>query len=238
MKNKILLIILGMFLINFVFAVPEIPTIYINTQTPSLNQSVLICADVNDTETISLVRLYLNRESPEWNWGLVMDLEEENFYCEILSPETMRVNEITDDYKIDFYLTAKNSLGETFTSSTYSFIYTNSSEETEEEEDEIPIEEDSNINIKNPKMTFVQYCEPNWKCSLWNNCFNGMKTRKCYDTNGCKVSYNKPLEITSCEIDYVPEQEKVSWLFVLSGLIILALLGWILVLLLGKRKIT
>ncbi|MBU1129203.1 MAG: hypothetical protein KJ949_01065, partial [Nanoarchaeota archaeon] len=57
----------------------------------------------------------------------------------------------------------------------------------------------------------------------------------CYDTNGCKVSYNKPLEITSCEIDYVPEQEKVSWFIVLFGLVLLGLLIWILVLLWGKK---
>lgn len=43
------------------------------------------------------------------------------------------------------------------------------------------------------------FCEPNWECSGWGDCFGGVMTRNCQDTNYCEEPYNKPTEITGCQ---------------------------------------
>jgi len=47
---------------------------------------------------------------------------------------------------------------------------------------------------------FVQFCDPNWECSGWSECYDGFQKRVCKDTNYCSVSYNKPIEGIACEI--------------------------------------
>lgn len=52
---------------------------------------------------------------------------------------------------------------------------------------------------KDDKDEIVFYCSPNWECSGWSECLDGIQTRKCKDTNKCVFSYNKPSEITGCQ---------------------------------------
>ncbi len=75
------------------------------------------------------------------------------------------------------------------------------------------------------------YCEPNWQCSGWGECSEGIKTRVCKDSNRCEFSYNKPNEKTGCEIisSLTIKEEKFNWeifltatfLALLSALILL-----------------
>ena len=51
----------------------------------------------------------------------------------------------------------------------------------------------------NKKEELVFSCEPNWECSGWSECLDGIMMRKCKDTNNCGFSYNKPSEITGCQ---------------------------------------
>jgi len=61
-----------------------------------------------------------------------------------------------------------------------------------------------------------QYCDVNWECSGWGVCVDGTMTRKCYDTNNCQYSYNKPIERTGCEIiSHVLVEEKNPYVFLL-----------------------
>ncbi|MBR9702304.1 hypothetical protein GOV13_05285 [Candidatus Pacearchaeota archaeon] len=41
-------------------------------------------------------------------------------------------------------------------------------------------------------------CSPDWKCSDWSECTNGMKTKSCTDLNFCGDSSSKPIEATEC----------------------------------------
>ncbi len=93
------------------------------------------------------------------------------------------------------------------------------------------IEQEKEKTIKN--NNFVEYCEPNWKCSGWGECVNGEMTRKCVDENRCSFSYNKPLESSSCynEIlsrSYV-EGKTTIWAWVIIQIIIFLVLIFILI---------
>jgi len=41
-------------------------------------------------------------------------------------------------------------------------------------------------------------CEENWSCTYWSECIDGMRTRKCTDSNKCGTTTNKPSESQSC----------------------------------------
>jgi len=41
-------------------------------------------------------------------------------------------------------------------------------------------------------------CTPDWSCSDWSNCIDGMKTRTCTDLNDCGTEDGKPSERDSC----------------------------------------
>jgi cysteine-rich repeat protein len=43
-------------------------------------------------------------------------------------------------------------------------------------------------------------CVPNWKCSGWSECDNGIMTRICEDKNFCDYEYNRPIESSLCTI--------------------------------------
>ena len=66
-------------------------------------------------------------------------------------------------------------------------------------------------------------CEPIWTCSGWNECYDGMKSRNCVDSNNCAVSYNKPVEHVGCEISQpvLVEKELPWWVFLTGGLLVL-----------------
>ena len=63
-------------------------------------------------------------------------------------------------------------------------------------------------------------CEPNWKCSGWSECIDdSVMTRTCKDTHNCAYSYNKPNEITGCEISsqvLIEEKNSKSGLFIFN----------------------
>ena len=41
-------------------------------------------------------------------------------------------------------------------------------------------------------------CTPNWSCSQWSDCVNGLQTRSCTDTNNCGTTANRPALSQSC----------------------------------------
>ena len=52
-----------------------------------------------------------------------------------------------------------------------------------------------------PKITEISFlCQPNWVCSGWSDCENGIETRTCQDTNNCENPYGMPVTSTGCEI--------------------------------------
>ena len=59
------------------------------------------------------------------------------------------------------------------------------------------------------RIRLQQFCDVNWVCSGWNECDNGIMTRKCQDTNRCDYSYNKPIEQTGCEISLSINNNKI-----------------------------
>jgi len=248
--DKRYLIIFGIFfMISFISAVLQISNISIEPENPTISNNIKICANVTSDSKISIVRLNLRRETPLWNWGIIMD-KENDLYCKTLSPNLMKVWKISEDKTISYYISARNELGETATTKTYYFTY--------QEEPSIfcgdrTCNEDENCSTcpqdcgecetthpnqtqkyNSNKKNFIQICDSNWKCSLWSSCFNGIKTRQCHDTNNCKVSHNKPIEETSCTTEISFKENKISWFFILTSLLIFVLLIWILVVLLKK----
>jgi hypothetical protein len=191
MKPNYILILLGIFLISLVSAVPTISEIAIEPEQPIVSEEVKICANMtDDISEITTARINLHSEDPVWNWGLIMD-EEGDLYCRALSPQLM------DAYggkEISYYLSARNSLGELTTSPTYYFTYVESviTPEPEEEDDDEDSSSTSEINFP---------CEPSWKCGAWSVCGGGIMQRDCYDRNDCSNSYNKPNEVVGCEVN-------------------------------------
>lgn len=78
----------------------------------------------------------------------------------------------------------------------------------------------------------VEYfeCAPNWECSGWSECDNGIMTRKCTDKNFCDYSYNKPIESSICTIKQtkIEEGNKTIFLFI-AGVVLLVILLLILI---------
>jgi hypothetical protein len=81
------------------------------------------------------------------------------------------------------------------------------------------------------RMLSLDFCEPDWKCSQWGECFDGIRLRSCEDKNGCGTSMNKPDETRMCE-ESLPKillgQKEGSsgsmiWI-IIAGIIIMALL--------------
>lgn len=98
----------------------------------------------------------------------------------------------------------------------------------DEDNPEEPKEIRSNINV----LGFNE-CVPNWQCSGWTECDEGVMTRTCYDQYNCEFEYNKPIESTSC-VGSVVENVKVKnnsnlAIWFLIGVIVLVILIIILV---------
>jgi len=85
---------------------------------------------------------------------------------------------------------------------------------------------------------FELFCEPNWKCSGWGECENGLMTRECQDTNHCDYAYNRPIEETGCEMTSkaLIEEKENNWAFILFGIITPLILIIILIVVVGKGK--
>jgi cysteine-rich repeat protein len=103
--------------------------------------------------------------------------------------------------------------------------------ETPENPEEPEKDKKSNGNI-------VPYseCLPNWECSGWSECSNGVMTRTCEDTNRCAFVINEPALVNGCNAPVI-EESKVSnnmnnlWFFI--GVILLIIL---LIVLINMRK--
>ena len=245
--NKIILsIISSIFLIGLISAFPQISNVSISPSNPKISDNVEICANIIDNNSnFNAIIPYVNlhSENPIYNWWLVMDKIENNFYCKQLSPKLMNVE---DGKTISYYLSAINPLNEIQTT-TISFFTYNS----------IPITIQSNDsnNTNQPLLTspqelhfttnidWAQFCEVNWQCSGWGECNGGIMTRECVDTNNCANSYNKPTERVSCEtpinLDVIKENMNNGSLSILILvaiilLLVLTLVGGIVIV--SKRK--
>jgi cysteine-rich repeat protein len=100
-----------------------------------------------------------------------------------------------------------------------------------EEEDDEDDEDCKKCKSGGSSNELVFFCDPNWKCAGWSECDSGTMHRKCYDSNNCGVSYNKPIEKTGCDLMtnvlVAPTQEEglsLTALFLISLLIIIVLL--------------
>lgn len=78
-------------------------------------------------------------------------------------------------------------------------------------------------NKKSNKEEIVFICDPNWECSGWGDCFDGVMTRTCHDTNSCNVVYNKPVEKADCELPKALVKEGVNFLPVLITILLIIL---------------
>lgn len=81
---------------------------------------------------------------------------------------------------------------------------------------------------------YTQFCEPNWVCTGWGACANGVMTRKCTDENRCEHPYNQPYETMECgesilssSYEHKTTPNFTFW-FVL-GIVIFVILLWILI---------
>lgn len=43
-------------------------------------------------------------------------------------------------------------------------------------------------------------CNPSWACTEWSNCKNDKQTRRCTDSNNCKILLGKPQETQTCSV--------------------------------------
>jgi len=256
--DKRYFIVLSIFLIGMVSAIPQIHDVSISPENPTISEDIKICAGVIDDFRISIVRINLRREEPFWNWGLVMN-KEDNKYCKTLSPNLMRAWEISEDKTISYYISAKNELGENIITEIFYFTY---QEEVlvfcgdgicDEDENcstcsndcgecEIPFQNQTSStttsrNSHSHKKFQIGFCEVNWKCSGWGECVNGLMTRQCYDENHCEYAYNKPTEEIGCDIFFksLVKKEK-SFNSVLFGAVFTLFLMGLLIFLLTKQN--
>jgi len=56
-------------------------------------------------------------------------------------------------------------------------------------------------------ISYTRYCEPNWVCTEWSECFKNTRFRECEDTNKCGTDVNKPLTESPCLIEPVKINE-------------------------------
>jgi len=100
-------------------------------------------------------------------------------------------------------------------------IVINDTDEEEEEDEDNHKSSSSSYN----RIYFESSCLPNWKCTGWSGCAQGLKTRKCYDTNHCEVAFNKPIESLVCDLKVkIDEKGKGNSLLLLNLLITLILM--------------
>jgi len=95
-------------------------------------------------------------------------------------------------------------------------------------------EKEENDNGGNGRIKELSFsCDPDWDCTNWGECVDGVKNRRCEDLNGCGISYDKPRETIGCDETLASKillgegLSKTSgywWIWLLVALIILALL--------------
>ncbi len=220
MKKLGLILLFGIFFISLVSGAPVISDITIEPEQPIVSEDVKICANITDeVSEIVIVRINLHSENPLWNWGLLMYEEGDN-YCRTLSPQLMKSYE---GMEVSYYISARNSLGESTIDPTNYFNYTESIPEPEEPEPEPEETQTSSGHTSN----IDQSCSPSWECERWSSCDNGVIRRSCYDRNHCSYSYNKPNEVAGCDVSkkvFVDGGSNDIFLLV-GGVLTMALLG-------------
>ena len=95
--------------------------------------------------------------------------------------------------------------------------------EEEYEEDDCESEDCDEDN----DALLLNFCEPNWKCTGWSECSNGIMTRECTDKNSCNLAYNQPTESTECEspvLNKVYVESNTSKSFWILGSVILLII--------------
>ena len=217
MNKKYLIIVLGIFLIGIVSAIPYPHAFY---------------GKIN----------YSNGESVE---GVIVSKIDESIVrsCDIVGGFYDLIVESEYDKIIYFYLEGKeesigNYMFQAFEVTELNFII---------EIQEPPFENETDSTSKRTHKSssyqpdFELFCEPNWKCSGWSECKNGLMTRQCYDSNHCDYAYNRPVEEIGCEMTSkaLIEKNDFNWGFILFGIITPLILIIILIFIVsmkGRRK--
>ena len=125
--------------------------------------------------------------------------------CEIVNGKYDLVVESEYGGLIYFYLEGKNEPLETFVFKAFEITELNLIIEIPEETSQ----KESKSRTSHTSH-FIGACEPNWKCTGWSECSAGFMIRNCKDTNNCAYSYGKPIEKTGCETTS-PEQISLSF---------------------------
>lgn len=101
---------------------------------------------------------------------------------------------------------------------------------------------DNDCEDSDQRSLFINICEPNWECSGWSLCTEGVQTRNCVDTNNCDYEYNKPVEIIDCKSlekqKVLVEGNKINWKkpFLIFNLVLTLILLFVILLIILRRK--
>jgi len=163
--------------------------------------------------------------------------------CDIIDGEYNLVVESEYGGLIYFYLEGENESVGTFLFDSFEVTELNFIIEIPESppENETDSTSRSRRGSSSYQPNFELFCEPNWKCSGWNECENGLMTRQCYDSNHCDYAYNRPIEEIGCEMTSkaLIKEEKNNWAFILFGIItplILIIILIVIVSVKGRKK--
>ncbi|MEM2369035.1 MAG: hypothetical protein QXS77_01960 [Candidatus Pacearchaeota archaeon] len=165
------------------------------------------------------------------------------------------INNVAKDEKINFTLgneshiiTVKNITSNSTTleiNSIVATIYINETKEFDLNANNINDFSITVLSISNNKVDLMlraisepSKCEPNWNCTAWSSCIDGVKTRTCIDLNNCGIAERKPEETKECSIleKKFGKAELWRWLVVIVACVIVALLGIIIMIARIKRK--
>ena len=54
-------------------------------------------------------------------------------------------------------------------------------------------------------------CTPNWQCTSWSTCLNGIQTKNCTDYNYCGTTLGKPATTQTCGTTCTPNWQCTAW---------------------------
>jgi len=187
MKNKILLIIIGIFLIGVISAIP----------IPSPHG---FYGTVDYSNGLSLEEGTIITQIDNLTVGS----------CEIVNGAYDLVVESEYGGVIYFYLEGKSEVLETFVFKAFEVTELNFIIEIPEPPIQNETTQKKSKSISNIEDWGLDTCEPNWECTGWSGCYSRYMIRNCQDTNNCAYSYNKPIEKTGCETTLILEEERAE----------------------------
>ncbi len=189
---------------------PEIELIKPKDNLKTENTEIEFVYEVNDDSNIKSCSLIINNYTEETDISIEKNIEQ-SFTVELEKDEDYMWKIICVD---EF-----DNIGESETRS-------------------LKIAEDDKKKKTHKIMKLFFDCEPLWECSDWSECYEGMKTRTCYDKNYCNNDFTKPIERTGCEIisQVLVEESKINWLLILLSILVLFILIFILILLLIRKN--